>query len=103
MFLIMMMTKFCLQISGVHTNVCRQKFGQHFEQPCSFCRSSSNILSQGDSTAGFMTLQTAGDVFSNQILMCGNKVDSKVLEQELAATGRSRHCGHSKLMSTWQG
>ena len=50
-----------------------------------------------------MTLQTAGDVFSNQILMCGNKVDSKVLEQELAATGRSRHCGHSKLMSTWQG
>ena len=50
-----------------------------------------------------MTLQTAGDVFSNQILTRGNKVDSKVLKQELAATGRSRHLGHSKLMSTWHG
>jgi hypothetical protein len=38
-----------------------------------------------------MTPQIAGDVFGNQILPRGNKVDSKVLEQELAATGRSRH------------
>jgi len=37
-----------------------------------------------------MTLQTAGDVFRNQVLTRRNKVDSKVLKQELAATGRSR-------------
>jgi len=67
-----------------------QKIGQHFDQPCSVCCSSSNILSQRGSTGGFMTLQTAGDVFRNQVLTRRNKVDSKVLKQELAATGRSR-------------
>jgi hypothetical protein len=37
-----------------------------------------------------MIFQTAGDVFSNQILTRGNKVDSKVPKQELAATGRPK-------------